>query len=95
MKTLFSYPILIYVAAGIACLCIMIIIDYVLGAAAEHLNAWAIVNKLLGRDSGIADSLAMRHLGLTGATLLMLIANALFGVALIHLIQLFIRVIHT
>ena len=95
MKTIFSYPILVYVAAGMACLGIMIVVDYVLGTEAEHLNAWAIVNRFLGNDTGISDSLAIRHLGLAGATLLMLIINTIFGVILIQLIQFFIRIIHT
>jgi hypothetical protein len=95
MKTLFHHPFLIYLAAGIACLCIMIIVDYVLGAEAEHLNAWVIINRLLGNETGIGDSLAIRKMGLAGAGLLMLASNALFGAVLIQLIRLFIRIIHS
>lgn len=95
MKILINYPIAIYVAAGIACLCIMIIIDYILGPEAEHLNAWAIVNRLLGNKPNIGDSLAIKHLGLSGATLLMLLANALFGILLIQLLKFIIRIIHS
>ncbi|XOV93623.1 MAG: hypothetical protein ACFHWX_02715 [Bacteroidota bacterium] len=95
MKTLFDYPIMIYAVAGIACLCIMIIIDYVLGTEAEHLNAWVIVNRLLGIDTTVGDSLAIRHLGLAGATLLMLALNTAFGAVLIQLIKLFIRIVHS
>lgn len=95
MKILINYPIAIYVAAGIACLCIMIIIDYVLGPEAEHLNAWVIVNRLLGNKPNIGDSLAIKHLGLSGATLLMLLTNALFGILLIQLLKLIIRIIHS
>lgn len=95
MKTLFNHPFLVYLAAGIACLCIMIIIDYIIGAEAEHLNAWVIINRLIGRDIGIGDSLAIRKLGLLGATLLMLVANSVFGAILIQLIRLFIRIIHS
>ena len=95
MKTLFNYPFLIYVAATLACLCIMIIVDYVLGAEAEHLNAWVIVNRLLGRNMEIGDSLAIRQLGLLGATAIMLLMNTIFGVILIQIIKLFIRLIHS
>ena len=95
MKTLFNHPVMIYLAAGMTCLCIMIIIDYILGAEAEHLNAWVIVNRLLHKDVGIGDSLVIRHLGLLGATTLMLFINAFLGVILIQLIKLFIRVIHS
>ena len=95
MKTLFAYPVLIYVAAALACLCIMIIIDFFLGAEAEHLNAWVILNRLLGRDPGVGDSLAIRHLGLAGATALMLLANTLFGAVLLQLVRLIIRLFHS
>lgn len=95
MKELINYPFLVYVVAGIACLGIMIIIDYLLGAEAEHLNAWVIINRLFGRDIGIGDSLAIRHFGLAGATFLMLLANMLFGGILIQLLRLFIHFIHS
>ena len=95
MKTLFNHPVLIYAVAGMASLCIMIIIDYVLGAEAEHLNAWVIVNRLIGRETGIGDSLAIRHLGLIGATLLMIAANTIFGAVIIQGIRLFIQLIHS
>lgn len=94
MKTLFYYPFLIYVAAALACLFIMIIIDYFLGTGAEHLNAWVIINRLLGCHSVLPDSLAIRKLGLAGAAVLMLLANTVFGVVLINLIRLFIRIVH-
>lgn len=95
MKTLLNYPVLIYIIAAIACICIMVIIDYVLGAEAEHLNAWVIINRLFGRETGIGDSLAIRHLGIVGATAVMLLMNTIFGVVLIQLIKLFIRIIHS
>ena len=95
MKTLFNHPFVIYLAASIACLCIMIIVDYVLGAEAEHLNAWVIVNRLAGIQTSIGDSLAIRRLGLAGATLLMLAVNTLFGAVLIQFIKLFIRIVHS
>ncbi len=95
MKTLFNYPFMIYAVAAIACLCIMIIIDYILGAEAEHLNAWVIINRLFSRETSIGDSLAIKHLGLAGATVVMLLMNTIFGAMLIQLIKLFIRIIHS
>ena len=94
MKTFIHHPFTIYLAASLACLCIMIIVDYMLGSEAEHLNAWAILNKLLGKETAIEDSLAIRQFGLGGATLLMLIANTLFGFILIQLIKSFIQIVH-
>lgn len=66
-------------------------VDYIIGAEAEHLNAWVIINRLLGNNIGIGDSLAIRHLGLAGATLLMLVLNTVFGAILIQLIKFTIR----
>ena len=91
MKTLFHFPFIIYAAATLASLCIMIIVDYVLGAKAEHLNAWVIVNRLFGRDFGIGDSLAIRHFGLWGAAIVMILVNTIFGVILMQLIKTIIR----
>ena len=95
MKTLLNYPFLIYAAAAMACLCIMIIVDYCLGPEAEHLNAWVIVNRLLGRDVGIADSKAIELFGLAGAAILMLVLNRLFGMALVQIIRFAIQLFHS
>ena len=95
MKTLFNHPFAIYFAAGLACLCIMIIVDYWLGAEAEHLNAWVIVSRLLGGDVDIPDSLAIRKFGLTGAAFVMLAVNFLFGSTLIVLIKGVIYLVHS
>ena len=95
MKSLFNYPIAIYIAATLACLSIMVIIDYVLGAEAEHLNAWVILNRLVGNETTVGDSLAIRQFGLAGATFVMLLLNSFFGVILIQLLKLITRVFHS
>ena len=95
MKALFQHPFMIYAVAGVGALCIMIIIDYVLGPEAEHLNAWVIVNRWLGRPTGLADSLAVRKLGLIGATALMIVVNGMLGFVLINLLRGFIHLIHS
>ncbi|WP_424961833.1 hypothetical protein [Ekhidna sp.] len=95
MKALLSYPFSIYAIAAVASVCIMIIIDYILGAEAEHLNAWVIVNRLIGNKTTIGDSLAIQHFGLVGATFIMLAINTVFGAVLIQLIKLFIRLVHS
>ena len=95
MKDLFNYPIALYLVAGFASLCIMIIIDFSLGAEAEHLNAWVIVNRLIGRDIGIGDSLAIKQFGLIGASLLMLAINMVFGTILMQLLRLVIFLVHS
>lgn len=95
MKSLFSYPFAIYAIAALGALCIMIIIDYILGAEAEHLNAWVIMNRLFGLESNIGDSMAIQHFGLVGAAVIMLILNSIFGVLLIQFIKLTIRFFHS
>ena len=95
MKTLLSYPFSIYALATLGAICIMIIIDYILGAEAEHLNAWVIVNRLFGNETTIGDSLAIRHFGLAGATFIMLAVNTIFGVVLIQFIKLIIHIVHS
>ncbi len=95
MKTLFHFPLTIYLFAGLACLCIMIIVDYILGVEAEHLNAWVIVNRLFGGKTEIGDSLAIRRFGLVGATFIMLAVNILLGAVLIQLIKLIIKLVHS
>ena len=95
MKDFLSYPWSIYLIAGMACLSIMVIIDYLLGAEAEQLNAWVILNRLVGRETGIPDSLAIRQLGLAGATLAMVVMNMLFGTVLIFLLKSFIKLVHS
>lgn len=95
MKELFNYPLTVYIAAGIACIAIMIIVDYHLGSEAEHLNAWVIVNRLFGFELGIPDSLAIRKFGLFGATLIMLGVNTAFGLVLINLLKYSIRLFHS
>lgn len=92
MKTMFYFPVPIYIIAGFASLAIMMIIDFLLGAEAEHLNAWVIINRLFGNDLGLPDSLAIKKFGLYGATLLMLVSNLIFGFILIHIFRAIIKV---
>ena len=91
MKFIIDSQIWIYVAASIACHLIMIFIDYLLGPEAEFLNAWVIVNKLIGRESGVGDSMVMKQVGLAGATVIMIFVNTAIGAAFVHLGRYFIR----
>ncbi|MEZ5015800.1 MAG: hypothetical protein R2800_02005 [Flavipsychrobacter sp.] len=92
MKSLFHPA--IYLIATITSLGIMLIVDYLLGAEAEHLNAWVVLNKVLGNATTVGDSLAIRKLGLAGATALTVIVNFVFGFLLAHLISFIINIIH-
>lgn len=85
---------MIYATASFACLCIMIIVDFVIGAEAEHLNAWVIANKLFNNDVGIANSFAINSLGLYGAAILTLVINSILGIILIQFLKCVIQLIH-
>jgi hypothetical protein len=87
MKTLIHQPLPVYLAAGIISLAIMTLIDYILGAEATHLNAWDIICKLFGIDTGLPDSLAVRKLGLAGATVIMLMVNMAAGAGLVWIVR--------
>ena len=91
MKLVINHPFSIYLFAGIACLCIMLIIDYILGAEAQHLNAWVILQEILGHSSKFGDSLALQKMGLAGATILTIVVNGIFGFLLIQLLHLIVR----
>lgn len=94
MKTLFAFPLSIYLIAGVASLSIMLIVDYILGIEAQHLNAWAVASKLFGNDIGIPDSLAIQKLGLYGAAFFMFVLNMIFGFFLINILRAIIKVVH-
>ncbi len=94
MRAIFDYPYSIYLISGLACLLIMLIIDFHLGVEAEHLNAWEILNKLIGNDIGIEDSLAIRIFGLYGSVIITLLINSILGIILTHLIKGIIQFIH-
>lgn len=72
----------------------MIVTDFILGAEAEHLNAWVIINRLFGNDIGIPDSLAIKRLGLYGAAFLMILINGVFGAVLIQIFKGITKIIH-
>ncbi len=91
MKLIIDSQIWIYLAASVACHLIMILVDYLLGPEAEFLNAWVIVNKLIGRETGVGDSMVMKQVGLMGATLIMIFVNTAIGASLVQISRYMIR----
>ena len=87
MKKLFNHRFSTYGFATMGCLSLMIGIDYLLGAEAEYLNAWVIVNRLIGFKSTVEDSIAIQQFGLAGAALLMISVNALIAIILVKIIH--------
>lgn len=83
IKINISYPV-----AALISLVVMVIIDHRLGYEAEFLNAWTIINKLIGQGSQMPDSFVIREFGLIPATIIMLTANALIGALLVQFLKL-------
>lgn len=57
----------------------MILIDYVLGPRAEALNAWSVIERLLGRTPSAGTSWVAGRFGAWGEFGAVLAANALIG----------------
>jgi hypothetical protein len=65
----------------------MVLIDRAIGARAEFLNAWSVVERLLGRAPRAGDSFAAIRLGALGELLVVLAANTAVGTILASAIR--------
>jgi hypothetical protein len=71
-----------------ACLLIMTTVDYLIGEKAEFLNAWSVVERLVGRTPAAGDSVVYRALGAFGELVVVLVANSVIGAGLALLARL-------
>lgn len=78
---------LIVIVSGL-CLLAMILIDRALGPRAEFLNAWSVVERLLGRTPHAGESFVARRIGALGELVAVLLANTAIGTLLAFLIRL-------
>ena len=69
----------------------MVLIDRALGSRAEFLNAWSVVERLLGRPPGAGTSVVAQHLGAPGELAAVVIANAAIGTLLAAVVRLAAR----
>ena len=69
----------------------MILIDRVLGARAEFLNAWSVVERLLGRSPTAGTSIVAQRIGALGELVVVIVANAAIGTLLAGLVWLAAR----
>ncbi|WP_020527852.1 hypothetical protein [Flexithrix dorotheae] len=91
MKTI-TFPLLnILIIPGFISLCLMILVDFLLGPEAEFLNAWLILNRLLGFNTNLPESLILKQFGLGIATAIMILSNLLIGQVLRGLFFLFLK----
>lgn len=72
----------------------MILIDRALGQRAEFLNAWSVVERLLGQSPAAGISLVASRLGIVAELVLVLLINLGIGTLLalaVHLVSKVIR----
>ena len=69
----------------------MIVIDRVLGPRAEFLNAWSVVERLLGRSPTAGASVVAERIGPAGELVVVLAANLASGLLLALLVRLLAR----
>jgi hypothetical protein len=72
-------------------LVVMIWIDYIIGAKAEFLNAFSVVQRILGQQPSVADSMVAKKLGAIGEFAVVILANFVFGGILTSIFRFFSR----
>ena len=66
----------------------MILIDRALGPRAEFLNAWSVVERLLGRAPTAGDSQVAQRIGALGELVVVLVVNAVVGTLFAAMVRL-------
>ena len=72
---------------------IMLVVDRALGSRAEFLNAWSVVERLLGRAPSAGPSVVATRGGALGEFVAVVLANAAIGAALAGLAGLVARLL--
>lgn len=78
----------LFVAFSLASCLIMIVVDYHLGSHAEFLNAFSVLERLLGRELSVNESLVARKLGAAGGFVVVAIVNVIIGGILVIVVRL-------
>jgi hypothetical protein len=81
------------VALSVGSLVGMILIDGVLGSRAEFLNAWSVLERLVGRVPAAGNSVVADHFGPWGELVGVVLANAAIGVLLAWLVTVGVRLV--
>lgn len=71
----------------IASLLVLMAIDYLLAGKAEFLNAWSILERLMGRNASTGESWVYHNLGAAGELSCVLLVNLIAGTLLSFLIS--------
>lgn len=78
---------ILFIAFTILSLLVMIIVDFRIGEKAEFLNAWSVIERLLGKTPSAGGSLVFNKVGGVGELTTVFAINALIGAALAFLTQ--------
>jgi hypothetical protein len=84
MKTVYLFLLL-----SAASLIVMVIVDVVLGSKAELLNAYSVLQRLLGQAPTAGDSLVARKLGAVGEFAVVIVVNFIIGGILTAMVRFF------
>lgn len=79
----------LFLGLSAASLIVMIVVDSILGPKAEFLNAYSVIERMLGRTPSAGESLVARKLGPVAEFGLVMIANPLIGGILAAAVRLF------
>lgn len=71
----------------------MVVIDRVLGERAEFLNAWSVMERLLGRSPSAGSSLVATRLGPLGEALVVIFVSLALGALLGLVIRLALKLL--
>jgi hypothetical protein len=74
-----------------ASLVVMIVVDVILGPKAEFLNAYSVVQRMIGQTPSAGESLVAQKLGAFGEFVVVLATNLAVGGILTALVRLFTK----
>lgn len=77
----------LFVLLSAASLIVMLLVDVVLGAKAEFLNAHSVLQRLVGQAPSAGDSLVARKLGAAGEFAVVIVANLAIGGVLTAIVR--------
>ncbi len=82
-------PLALFFGLSAASLVVMVVVDFLLGAKAEFLNAYSVVQRLVGQVPSAGTSQIARQFGAIGEFVAVLLANLAIGGMLAALVRFF------
>jgi len=77
----------LFLSLSVASLLVMIVIDAILGPKAEFLNAYSVVQRMVGQAPTSGSSLVAQRFGAVGELVFIFVANLIIGGGLTVLVQ--------